>query len=83
MKKCYIAPEILFEDFSISTNIAAGCEEKTNLPSYNLCGLKWGKKVLFTDELSACTTKFSSAGTNPYDGLCYHNPDSNYNLFNS
>lgn len=83
MKKRYTAPEILFEDFSISTNIAAGCEEKSNLPSYNSCGLKWGKKTLFTDELAVCTTKFSAVEDSPFDGLCYHNPNSDYNLFNS
>jgi hypothetical protein len=27
-KKQYSAPDIFFEDFSLSTSIAAGCEEK-------------------------------------------------------
>lgn len=82
MKKYYIAPEILFEDFSVSTSIAAGCEVKTDLPTSTQCGLKWGKKTLFTDTMSICSMTPGS-GTDPYTELCYHNPSEDYNLFNS
>lgn len=82
MKKAYIAPEIMFEDFTISTNIAAGCEAKSDLQAGGQCGFKWGKSVIFTDEVLSCTKKVVSGDGN-YDGLCYHNPSEDYNVFNS
>ena len=37
MRKAYSKPQIMFEDFTLSTNIAAGCEVKTNTPSQMQC----------------------------------------------
>lgn len=82
MKKAYIAPEIMFEDFTISTNIAAGCEAKSDLLAGGQCGFKWGKKVIFTEQVLGCTVKVVPGDGN-YDGLCYHNPSEDYNVFNS
>lgn len=88
MKKTYSKPDIFFEDFSLSTNIAAGCEEKP----FNLtddCGVKWGKKIIFTENMTGCTSKVvqGSVTDNMVDkennGLCYHNPSDNYNVFMS
>ena len=38
MKREYTKPIIVFENFSMSTNIAAGCEHITNNHVENVCG---------------------------------------------
>ena len=81
-KKIYSKPEILFEDFSLSTNIAAGCDKE---PFGNVvdCGVKWGKYILFGEEgFSNCSQKITD-GANIHDNLCYHNPIDGFNVFNS
>ena len=40
MKKKYEKPMVLFEDFTMSTNIASQCEVTTNLQGYQECGIK-------------------------------------------
>ena len=44
----------MYEDFTPSTSIAAGCEEKANLVEY-ACGVEYGDEMLFTSELGVCT----------------------------
>jgi hypothetical protein len=87
MKKAYSKPDIVFEDFSLSTNIAAGCEEKPFGHS-DQCGVKWGKKIIFTLTMTNCGTKIvegqeSGADADEYNKLCYHNPYESYNVFYS
>jgi hypothetical protein len=81
MKKTYEKPDIMYENFSMSTNIAAGCEAKANYLEY-ACGVKWGEGAftLFTDLILACKTKVVD-GSGEYDSLCYHNPSSENNVF--
>ena len=82
MKKLYSKPEIMFENFTLSTNIAAGCEVKTNLQAEGGCGYQPPRqnKVIFTNELQGCTT---TQADGLYNGICYDTPSENYNLFNS
>lgn len=81
MKKTYSKPEILFEDFSLSTSITAGCELKTPLPSYEEnCAYPTQGGMLFTDQVQACG-KTPPGGV--YNGACYHVPADTNNLFNS
>lgn len=86
MKKVYSKPDVFFEDFSLSTNIAAGCEEKANFAE-ETCGLE----VEFTDtitvtllngDISACAPECDPKDYG-YNNLCYHNPSEDYNLYNS
>ena len=82
MKKTYTKPEISFESFLMSSNIAANCEEKTSLPSQGMCGFPIDRTqyILFSSSATGCNlTKVPSQ----YDGLCYHVPSEDYNLFNS
>ena len=80
MKKTYSKPEILFESFSISTSIAAGCELDTPLPSYEEnCGYPIKGAVLFVT--GAQCTNVPQDGK--YNGFCYHVPVETSNLFNS
>lgn len=81
MKKVYSKPDIVFESFTLSTNIAAGCERKTNTPSQDQCGFKFGSDIVYTDTMYGCTD--IKPDQSLLDGFCYHNPSENNNLFNS
>lgn len=88
MKKTYVKPEIIFESFSLSQSIAAGCEVKTNTPSSGQCGLEWGPDRLFLDTINDCKGDgkvTSVGGDGEANGICYHvfSNNSSYNLFNS
>lgn len=79
MKKYYEAPEILFEDFTMSTSIAANCNVIVNNPSENLCGYPTRNGVVFTQDIAGCVYK----QPDNYDGVCYHTPTDTTDLFNS
>lgn len=82
MKKTYSKPDILFESFSLSTSIAAGCEVKITTIAAKQCGMKFGDTVVFTADMgNVCSTKVVDGSL--YDGLCYHVPTESNNLFNS
>ena len=79
-KRKYSKPEIFFDDFSLSTNIAAGCEF---IPIDNAteCGVPYGRgKVIFTQLMTGCIDKVGADGE--FNGICYHNP-TDYQVFNS
>lgn len=82
MKKVYSKPEIQFEDFTVTANIATGCEVECN-SAVNVCMLEvefdgMGSITIFVDEPSGCNT----TPIGQYDGLCYHVPEG-YNTFSS
>ena len=87
MKKVYSKPEIMFEDFTLSTSIAGGCEHQDVTPttSQTGCGLNFGPDVIFV--AGVCST---AEGVEPYgpddgvyNGICYHVPGSYGNIFAS
>jgi len=82
MKKAYSKPQIMYEDFSLSTNIAGDCEKRTNTPNSGTCGVSYGPYVVFLDTMGSCTLK---AGTDDgeWNGFCYHVVTNGQNLFNS
>ena len=84
MKREYAKPIVVFENFTLSTNIASGCEVKTNLHSKGGCGWipsdRWTGGPIFTDASTNCQV---TPANSDYDGLCYHVPTESYNLFNS
>ena len=80
MKKIYTKPMVIVEHFSLMTNIAAGCELDTPLPSSEAaCGYPTRGGIVFV-EGTECT---SVPQDGMYNGFCYHNPGDNNNLFNS
>lgn len=81
MKKAYKAPEIMFEDFSLSTNIAGDCDVIVNNHTENVCAYisRTGEHV-FTEAITACKTKQGDGANN---GVCYHVPIETNDLFNS
>lgn len=82
MKKTYIKPEIMFEEFSLSTNIAATCgTPATHSENQYGCGYAIGRfdQVVFT-ELMGCSVQEDDGD---YNGICYHVPTEAYSLFSS
>ena len=87
MKKVYKKPAIVFENFSLSTNIAGDCEAKTNTPtSAQGCGYQpeGVTYTIFLTTMGGCDRKFEDGAANPpYNGICYHVPSSLNSVFNS
>lgn len=83
MKKVYSKPEIIFEDFALSTNIAGTCAVDTNLPSNpDGCGYlpEGAPQVIFLTGMAGCIRQFKDE---EYNGICYHVPNETNDLFNS
>ena len=74
MKKEYKKPELLFDSFELSDNIAYGCVKKATGPQ-DFAGITY------------FTTKFScsppEAGSDSDVGLCYHVPNEAVKIFPS
>lgn len=75
MKK-YVKPELIYEHFELSQQIAA-CDFKGNAQGgYEGVDKDWGKVVIFMDPNNGCKTVAES--------YCYHNSSSGYyGIFNS
>lgn len=81
MKKAYVKPELYFENFELSTSIAAGCEQLIKNSTRGSCALILdSRRHVFLDGVADCTTK-QVDGENGY--ACYHVPVTTNNLFNS
>lgn len=83
MKKIYKKPEIMFEDFTLSTNIAAGCEVKVGNPSKGTCGITTSDSEITFFNIGIVRNCSSEPSDGMYDGACYHAPYDTNNLFNS
>lgn len=81
MKKTYSKPEIVFEDFTISTAIAGPCGNPTGTPSKDQCGYDMGGMIIFVTGVTGCETVIADGSMG--DGLCYNIPSAGNNLFNS
>lgn len=79
MKLAYESPEIIYEDFSLSASIAAGCEFKTQLQAEDVCGYMMEGDVVFAASISGC--KYIPAEEE--DTICYHNPSELRNIYTS
>lgn len=87
MKKTYTKPEISFESFLMSTNIAGTCEGIVDNPTKGTCAVVGtGGIAMFDSKVgSACVFKPEDMGgkKDEWDGFCYHVPTEYSNLFNS
>lgn len=87
MKKVYIKPEIMFEDFTLSTNIAGDCEgEFVNNATKGACAvIGTGGVMIFSENMGVCEFTPGAFGQadDTWNGLCYHVPNAEHNLFNS
>ena len=82
MKKTYVKPEVYFENFELSANIAAGCgagyKDKVTSHDINTCGYIYNSGVVFN---TGVCSYFSQDGTEY--GLCYHQPMADNQIFAS
>lgn len=88
MKKTYQKPQIMFESFSLTTTIASGCEKIITTSAKDICGEKVAKgSYLFFTGIDQCNVIPAQEGTvdssKGYDGVCYHNPTVNNNIYTS
>ena len=83
MKKVYSKPEIAFDSFTLSTNIAGDCGLPTNTQSEGNCNYPMGGGVVvFLDGIAGCKYK-PQGGSDEYNGICYYTPIPEGELFNS
>lgn len=81
MKKTYCKPQISFEDFELSANIAAKCAISVGPDDLQHCAYEIpGIGKLFLRTYSECEYKLRTDGE---FGLCYHIPMERNSLFNS
>lgn len=83
MKKTYVKPEIVFEDFSLCNSIATNCELVIDTQSRGTCGQPiegLPGQFLFIDTVEACNRPIPDEAL---DGFCYHIPMGGPNIFNS
>ena len=81
MKKTYSKPDILFDNFTMTTSIAA-CEVEATF-SRGVCGVEMTNSMtIFTDAVNGCNWKVEDADAS-FDFLCYHVPSDNNNVFGS
>ena len=83
MRKTYSKPEVMFENFAMSINIAVGCEGPQVGPVKDTCYVvgTGGVKMFDSDMVNVCD--YVPSPGDPYDGYCYHVPTESNNLFNS
>lgn len=77
MKK-YVKPELLYERFVLSEQIAVGCSPHliANLRSQVDCTISMGGATLFAQENVACVV-------NDTEGFCYTNGSEGFTIFSS
>lgn len=83
MKKAYNKPEIMFENFVLSTSIADDCGIDIG-PARGSCGYGIRGETVFVLD-GGCTTgpqSVDGSGEAIHDSICYHTFDGN-NVFNS
>ena len=89
MKKAYAKPQIMFEDFSLSTSIAVGCEyESYNNAGEGVCGyydVGENATIFVTSGVGGCVFGAPDKlwGTDDYNTVCYDIPSQSYNLYTS
>lgn len=76
MKKQYVKPELYFENFELSMNIATGCDSSFIVnKTENSCTYDIGSHKVFAH--TGCNS------TPQESNVCYHVPENAMNLFSS
>ena len=80
MKKTYTKPELYFESFELSANIATGCGIITKTATQGICGYDQpGIGTLFVQKEAGC----SYIGADGDYSVCYDVPTGELKLFTS
>ena len=81
MKKTYAKPQIVFESFQLTANIAGDCNIRPNITNEATCGYKDNGWIVFQN--SAVCIDVQVDPDDNYNGLCYHVPTGDMSLFAS
>ena len=88
MKKRYVKPGIIIEDFKIAQSISAGCgaahDSSLGGPTQwgkTTCGWDAGGTVIWTASNNGCIMKVAENAEG--FGVCYNNPEGGINIFGS
>lgn len=81
MKKAYTTPEIIFDSFELTANIAAGCAFISSNHDPYICPVLDEELgyTIFTDYTNGCAS--TPPGGN--DSICYHVPTADYSVYTS
>lgn len=80
MKKQYVKPELYFEDFELSANIATLCGIGVGHTDTSCGYTVAGGRTIFAEKSICDTSAISPDGEDTY---CYHNPNDSSRLFAS
>lgn len=81
MKKVYTKPQIAFESFQLTSNIAGDCNTKPNTQADDAtCGYNDNGWIIFQSG-PLCTMPVGQDGI--YDRICYHVPTGDISVFTS
>lgn len=69
MKKTYQKPDIMFDNFTLSTSIAASCSRIAGSPSLNSCGFIDGNESLFYSGMTGCTHVYDTFTPTAYETM--------------
>ena len=83
MKRTYQKPQIAFESFVLTQNIATPCGVygngntlgKPGHPDSSSCGWDMGNIVIWVDSKTGCDYEFDANGE--FSGVCYNSPEGN------
>lgn len=81
MKKTYAKPQIVFESFQLTANIAGGCNTRPNITNEATCGYKDNGWIVFQNSAVCIDVQVDPDGE--YNGLCYHVPTGDKSVFTS
>ena len=77
MKRTYEKPEIFFESFTLSLNIASNCEVGPKNPRLEMTGVGENGGVGYAFSSSCDADVTDAGGDGGYNGVCYHTFDNN------
>ena len=82
MKKTYAKPQIVFESFQLTANIAGDCNTKPNIANEATCGYIDDNGWIIFQNSAVCIDVQVDPDDN-YNGLCYHVPTGDMSVFTS
>ena len=80
MKKTYAKPQIVFESFQLTANIAGDCNTRPNSANEATCGYYDNDWIVFQN---SAVCNFPAGPDGKHNGLCYHVPTGDISVFTS
>ena len=80
MKKTYAKPQIVFESFQLTANIAGDCNTRPNSADEATCGYYDNGWIVFQN---SAVCNFPAGPDGKHNGLCYHVPTGDMSVFTS